>query len=189
MEEYPAWAAIQASGIGETKLVTLMNFNRVTVALAACCAMWALFNPILMSFGLLLLSAHLCATWSVYSGLSALKGDWKPWLTKQLMISVQGGAGGAVLGFLGHLGLYLPGIDTLDCVIFVGLLLSAITLIISTPPNISLSTLKSTPVILILHAIAFLSNSFTFWEDRIVGFLLVSSIVSYALVGLSAPNK
>jgi phosphatidylinositol glycan class O len=46
-----------------------------------------------------------------------------------------------------------------------------------------------TPVILILHAIAFFSNSFTFWEDKIVSLLLVSSIVSYALVGLSAPNK
>jgi phosphatidylinositol glycan class O len=184
-----AWTATQASGIGETKLVTLMNFNRV--ALAACRAMWAQFNPILMSLGLLLLGMDLCATWSVYSGLSALKGDWNPWLTKQLMISVQGGAGGAVLGFLGHLGLasYLPGVDTLDCVIFAGSLLSAITLILSTPPNISLSTLKSTPVILILHSIAFLSNSFTFWEDRIVGFLLVSSIVPYALVGLNAPNK
>ena len=185
-----AWTATQASGtIGEMELVSLMNFNRV--ALAACRAMWAQFNPILMSLGLLLLGMDLCATWSVYSGLSALKVDWNPWLTKQLMISVQGGAGGAVLGFLGHLGLasYLPGVDTLDCVIFAGSLLSAITLIISTPPNLFSSTLKSTPVILILHAIAFLSNSFTFWEDRIVGFLLVSSIVPYVLVGLSAPNK
>ena len=184
-----AWTATQTSGVGETNLVTLMNFNRV--ALAACRTMWAQFNPILMSLGLLLLGADLCATWSVYSGLSALKGDWNPWLTKQLKISVQVGAGGAVLGFLGHLGLrsYSPGVDSLDCIIFVGSLLSAITLIVSTPPNISFSTLKSTPVILILHTIAFLSNSFTFWEDRVVGFLLVSSIVPYALVGLNAPNK
>ena len=184
-----AWTTTQASGFGETKLVALMNFNRV--ALAACRAMWAQFNPILMSLGLLLLGMDLCATWSVYSGLSALKDDWNSWLRKQLMISIQGGAGGAVLGFLGHLGLksYSPGVDTLDCVIFSGSLLSAIALIISTPPNISLSTLKSTPVILILHSIAFLSNSFTFWEDRIVGFLLVSSIVPYALVGLSAQNQ
>jgi phosphatidylinositol glycan class O len=184
-----AWIVTQTSGIGETKLVTLMNFNRV--ALAACRAMWAQFNPILMSLGLLLLGMDLCATWSVYSGLSALKDDWNPWLTKQLMISVQGGAGGAVLGLIGHFCLtsYLPGVDTLDCVIFAGSLLSAITLIISTPPDISLSTLKSTPVILILHSVAFLSNSFTFWEDRIVGFLLISSIVPHALVGLSAPNK
>ena len=185
-----AWTATQASGIhGESKLVTLMNFNRV--ALAACRAMWAQFNPILMSLGLLLLGMGLCATWSVYSGLSALKGDWDPWLKKQLMISLRGAGGGAVLGFLGHLGLtsYLPGVDTVDCVIFAGSLLSAIALIISTPPNISLSSLKSTPVILILHTIAFLSNSFTFWEDRLVGFLLASSIIPYALVGLSAPNK
>ena len=186
-----AWTATKSTSgiVGETKLMTLMNFNRV--ALAACRTMWAQFNPILMSLGLLLLGTDLCATWSVYSGLSTLKGDWNPWLKKQLMISVQVGAGGAVLGFLVHLGLtsYLPGVDTLDCVIFAGSLLSAITLIISTPPNISLSTLKSTPVILILHTIAFLSNSFTFWEDRVVGFLLVSSIVPYALVGLIAPSK
>jgi GPI ethanolamine phosphate transferase 3 subunit O len=184
------WTATQASRIhGESKLVTLMNFNRV--ALAACRAMWAQFNPILMSLGLLLLGMGLCATWSVYSGLSALKDDWNPWLKKQLMILLRGAAGGAILGFLGHLGLtsYLPGVDTADCVIFAGSLISASALIISTPPNISLSSLKSTPVILILHTIAFLSNSFTFWEDRLVGFLLASSIIPYALVGLSAPNK
>ena len=185
-----AWAATQASGIhGETKLVTLMNFNRV--ALAACRAMWAQFNPILMSLGLLLLGMGLCATWSVYLGLSMLKGDCDSWLTKQITISLQGAAAGAVLGFLGHLGLasYLPGVDTLDCVIFAASLFSAVFLILSNPPNIPLSTLKSTPVILILHTLAFLSNSFTFWEDRVVGFLLVSSIVPYALVGFSAPNK
>ena len=69
-----AWTATQASGmIGETKLVTLMNFNRV--ALAVCRAMWAQFNPILTSLGLLLLGTDLCATWSVYSGLSGLKDE------------------------------------------------------------------------------------------------------------------
>ena len=185
-----AWTATQASGIhSESKLITLMNFNRV--ALTASRAVWAQFNPILMSLGLLLLGMGLCATWSVYSGLSALKDNWEPWLMRQLMISLRGAAGGVALGLLGHLGLtsYLPGVDILDCVIFAGSLLSAITLIISTPPNISLSTLTSTPVILILHTIAFLSNSFTFWEDRIVGFLLISSIVPYALVGLRTPNK
>ena len=185
-----AWTATEVAGIqGEAKLVTLMNFNRV--ALAACRAMWAQFNPILMSFGLLLLGMGICATWSVYMGLSALKDDCDPWLTKQLMISLRSAAGGAVLGFLGHLSLtsYLPGIDALDCAIFSGSLVSAMTLIFSTQPNISSWTIKSTPVILILHAIAFLSNSFTFWEDRVVGFLLLSSVVPYTLVGLSAPNR
>ena len=185
-----AWFATQGSGIhDETKLVTLMNFNRV--ALAVCRAMWAQFNPILMSLGLLLLGMGLCATWSVYSGLSMLVDDWDPWLTKRLVVSFQGAAGGAVLGFLAHLGLtfYWPEANAIDCVIFAGSLLSAVSLILSTPLNISWSTLKSTPVLLILHTIAFLSNSFTFWEDRVVGFLLVSSIVPYALVGFSAPNK
>ena len=61
-------------------------------------------TPILMSLGLLFLGTDLCGTsnWSVYSWLSALKGDWNPWLMKKLMISVQVGVGGAVIGFLGH---------------------------------------------------------------------------------------
>ena len=68
---------------------------------------------------------------------------------------------------------------------------SAIIVIVSTPPNISLSLFNYPPVILILHTIAFLSYSFTFWEDRIVSFALVSSIVqvSYMLVDMSASNK
>ena len=45
-----SWTATQASGISKTQMVTLMDFNRV--ALAACRAMWAPFNPILMSPGL-----------------------------------------------------------------------------------------------------------------------------------------
>ncbi|KAF8174560.1 phosphoethanolamine N-methyltransferase [Pholiota molesta] len=119
-----AWAATLASGLtGDAKLVTLTNFNRV--ALAACRAMWAQFNPLLMGLGLSLLS-------------------------------------------------FLAG---------------SMALIISTPPNITKESLKSTPVILILHSIAFLSNSFTFWEDRIVPFLLISSIIPYVLVGFTAPNR
>jgi hypothetical protein len=103
------------SGNGETKLTTLINFN--LVALAACRTIWAQFNPILMSFGLLFLGTELCATWSVYLGLSALKGGWNPWLTKQLIISIPFGIGGVVLGSLGHLGLtsYLPAVDTRLC--------------------------------------------------------------------------
>ena len=53
-----AWTATQASGT--------IDFNRV--ALAACRAMWAQFNLILMSFGLLLLGTDLCATWSAIRG-------------------------------------------------------------------------------------------------------------------------
>ena len=184
-----AWTATQASGIrGEAKLITLMNFNRV--ALAACRAMWAQFNPLLMAFGISLLSIGICAAWSAYSGLSRWKNEWESWLVGCLSAAGQGAAGGAFLGAVGHFGLsgYMPGVSAINTSLFGATLMSSISLIISSPPDISLDTIKSTPIILTLHAIAFLSNSFTFWEDRIVPFFLITSIIPNFLVGFSAPN-
>ena len=184
-----AWTATQADGIrGEAKLITLMNFNRV--ALAACRAMWAQFNPLLMAFGLSVLSMGICAAWSVYSGLSRSKNEWESWLVGCLSAAGQGAAGGAILGAVWHLGLsnYMPGVSIINTSLFGATLVSSISLIISSPSDISLDTIKSVPIILILHAIAFLSNSFTFWEDRIVPFFLITSIVPNVLVGFSAPN-
>ena len=160
-----AWSAAETSGVhGEAKLITLMNFNRV--ALAACRAMWAQFNPLLMAFGLLLISFGICATWAIYSGFSRSKDKWKSWVPGRLSAAGQGAVGGAILGAVGHIGLatYMPGVSSVDAALFGATLVSSISFIISSPPNISLGAIKSTPMILILHAIAFLSNSFTFWE-------------------------
>ncbi|KAF8953685.1 alkaline-phosphatase-like protein [Flammula alnicola] len=164
-----AWSATLVGLTRDVKLVTLMNFNRV--ALAACRAMWAQFNPLLMALGLSLLSMSLCAAC-------------------RLSIAVQAGIGGTVLGVFAYLvlGNYMPGVNALDCALFAAFLASSIALIVSTPPDITLESLKSTPVLLIIHAIAFLSNSFTFWEDRVVPFLLISSIIPYVLTGFTAPN-
>ncbi|KAJ7688486.1 alkaline-phosphatase-like protein [Mycena rosella] len=41
---------------------------------------------------------------------------------------------------------------------------------------------------LVLHALAFLSNSFTFWEDRLVPFLIISSITPFVLTGITAAS-
>ncbi|KAF8057534.1 hypothetical protein FPV67DRAFT_1637053 [Lyophyllum atratum] len=181
-----AWTATKAPSLSaEAKLISLSNFN--WVALAACRSMWAQFNPLLMGLGLAVLGVGLLATWSVYTGLSAAKDHWDTWLTLHLARCVRGIAGGAVLGFCTHLSLasYLPGIDALDLILFFAPLLSSLVLIVSSPPHL---TLKSPPIlILTLHTLSFFSNSFTFWEDRIVPFLLVSSITPYLLVGFTAP--
>lgn len=185
-----AWSTTLASELtGDAKLVTLTNFNRV--ALAACRAMWAQFNPLLMSLGLSLLSMSLCAAWSVYSGLSRIDGDWNSWLNGRLSTATKAAGGGSLAGVSGYFVIanYIPGVNAIDCALFGGFLASSMTMVISTPPNITLESLKSTPVILILHSIAFLSNSFTFWEDRIIPFLLISSIIPYVLVGFTAPNR
>ncbi|RDB21892.1 GPI ethanolamine phosphate transferase 3, partial [Hypsizygus marmoreus] len=183
-----AWAATEAlSSTGEVKLITLSNYNRV--ALAACRAMWAQFNPLLMALGLSVLGIGLLATWAIYTGFSSSKSNWHSWLGVQLPRALRGIAGGVVIGFVAYLLLasYLPGMDALDCILFAAPLLSSLVLIISSPPPITVQALWSTLVLLILHALGFFSNSFTFWEDRIVPFLLVSSIVPSVLTGFTAP--
>ncbi|KDR72845.1 hypothetical protein GALMADRAFT_212861 [Galerina marginata CBS 339.88] len=185
-----AWRATQKPSTSiDAELVTLVNFNRV--ALAACRAMWAQFNPLLMSLGLSLLSMGLCASWAIYSGFADSKNEWDIWLKTKLGLALRAAAGGSLLGVAGHFCLttLMPGVTVLDCAFFSAALSSSTALIISSPPRISFDTLKSIPFILIIHSIAFLSNSFTFWEDRLVPFLLVTSIVPYVITGFSAPNK
>lgn len=185
-----AWSTTLSSGLtGDAKLVTLTNFNRV--ALAACRSMWAQFNPLLMALGLLLLSMSVCASWSIYSGFSRFEGDWNSWLHDCMMTAGKFAFFGSVLGTFMYfiVASYIPGVSVFDCALFTAFLASSIGLIISSPPDITFKTLKSTPFILIIHSLAFLSNSFTFWEDRIVPFLLVTSLVPYFMIGITAPNK
>ncbi|KAF9555691.1 hypothetical protein CPC08DRAFT_670686 [Agrocybe pediades] len=184
-----AWNAIdRTQSATDSKLVTLVNFNRV--ALAACRAMWAQFNPFLMSLGLSILSLGLCASWAIYNGFEDSKQDWAAWLSPRLWKATQSSVVGALVGAaaLFCVSGLLPGVSASQFVLFFASLASTVTMIIVSAPKITSETLTSTPIILILHAVAFLSNSFTFWEDRIVPFLLVTSIVPYVLRGFSAPN-
>ncbi|KAF9523318.1 hypothetical protein CPB83DRAFT_887002 [Crepidotus variabilis] len=189
-----AWSKLQASykithtGTieGESKWVSLMNFNRV--ALRACRSIWAQFNPTLMAFGLSVLGMGLCASWSIYSGFSRAIGDRDVWLTTRMTASILSAAVGAVIGIVGYFvfGTFLEGINVWNTLLFGASLASSMTFVVQSPPTLNL---KSTPIILVIHACMFGSNSTTFWEDRIVPVLLVSSIIPYALIGFTAPNN
>uniref|UniRef100_A0A8H7Y5A2 GPI ethanolamine phosphate transferase 2 C-terminal domain-containing protein n=1 Tax=Psilocybe cubensis TaxID=181762 RepID=A0A8H7Y5A2_PSICU len=185
-----SWTASQSDNLfGASKLIILFNFTRV--ALAACREMWAQFNPLLMGSGLVLLSSSLCASWSVYLGLTSVKTDWREWLKPRLSGVILAGVCGAILGIAGQqvLRIFVPGVSAIDLSLFTGGMASSVKFIISSPPKISFRMIKSVPILLVLHTVAFLSNSFTFWEDRFIPFFLVTSIVPYALKGFSAPNK
>ncbi|KAF5319182.1 hypothetical protein D9619_008763 [Psilocybe cf. subviscida] len=184
-----AWKATENSNLStEAQMVVLNNFNRL--ALSACRAMWAQFNPLLMALGLSLLSISLCAAWSIYTGLSIAGNDWDAFLSNRLGTATKAGASGAVIGLVSQLvsSAFITGLGKVDAVLFGAFLASSMAFIVTSPPRISLETFKSTPFILILHGVSFLSNSFTFWEDRIVPFLLITSIVPYVLTGISAPS-
>ncbi|KAH9484121.1 GPI ethanolamine phosphate transferase 3 [Psilocybe cubensis] len=162
-----SWTASQSDNLfGASKLIILFNFTRV--ALAACREMWAQFNPLLMGSGLVLLSSSLCASWSVYLGLTSVKTDWREWLKPRLSGVILAGVCGAILGIAGQqvLRIFVPGVSAIDLSLFTGGMASSVKFIISSPPKISFRMIKSVPILLVLHTVAFLSNSFTFWEDR-----------------------
>jgi phosphatidylinositol glycan class O len=185
-----SWDAAHSLQSNDARLIALQDYNRL--ALSTCRSLWAQFNVLYMLSGLVLLGFGVLATLALYICLPERKGDWDFWIGSLLHNCVRGSAGGAALGLLVYLtlGQYLPDLDALDCVLFFAPLFSSVVVIVPAIKPISRQILRlnSISVPLILHTIAFFSNSFTFWEDRIVPFFLVSSVVPSVLVGLTAPT-
>ncbi|KAK7037483.1 mannose-ethanolamine phosphotransferase gpi13 [Paramarasmius palmivorus] len=187
-----AWEAIPSltQKASETDLIYHSNYARV--ALSACRAMWAQFNPTMMGLGLMLLIFGMFASWAMYSRLSNADFRWEAWAGNKLYQCLRGTAGGAVIGCLGYLALESTlqpiGIDALDCVLFAAPFTSCVMVFFSSPPDPPFS-LMELPWTLILHTISFFSNSFTFWEDRIAPYLLLTSaLVPAILTGVRAPT-
>ncbi|KAF8622044.1 hypothetical protein AX15_007327 [Amanita polypyramis BW_CC] len=184
-----AWDATKSVlNLRDMYLVTLNNFNRA--ALDSCRSMWAQFDPMLMGFGLAVLCTGILSAWFVYAALEKAHNDWHDWLKVHMPHGILGAGIGAILGWIVHywIAAVVPGIRASDWIIFFASLCSCLAFIITTtPPSVNL---KSFPVILTLHTVAFFSNSFTFWEDRIIPFLLATSVlVNFALHGITAPTS
>ncbi|KAJ4479952.1 hypothetical protein J3R30DRAFT_3288193 [Lentinula aciculospora] len=200
-------ARVQSSD--SKNLADVWKYTRL--ALSSCRAMWAQFNPFLMILGLISLSTSLLAMYAIFTGVRRmvssstapnpgdLTGDWEDWLSALLWQAVRGSAGGATLGFLASLTpeIQTKGVDSLDCILFMAPFTSCILISVhSVPRNHSvlkaLSTISLSDLFIalpfILHVMAFFSNSFTFWEDRIVAFLLPSALIPHILTGLRAPT-
>ncbi|EIN06531.1 hypothetical protein PUNSTDRAFT_136386 [Punctularia strigosozonata HHB-11173 SS5] len=164
----------------------------VRQALAACRSLWAQFDVTLMVLGLILIFSGVVVCWAVFSSLGSGVGaeDWEGWVDDLMPKIIRGCAGGSVVGTLSFIGLekYMGAISPLDLVIFGSFLLSSIIVVIANPPRLGLATLRSFPLPLVLHAIAFFSNSFTFWEDRLLQYLLLTTLVPFVLTGFTAPT-
>jgi phosphatidylinositol glycan class O len=176
----------------EDKLLALHDYHRL--ALSLCRSIWAQFDKVSMAFGIALLTVGVLATWALYTRLEGASAHWDTWLNTNFMNLLRGLAGGTVLGFVCSKPLerYLPGMDALDFVLFGAPFVSCLTCIVPaildlSPPN--KWRLGGIPLTLILHSVAFTANSFTIWEDRMVNFLLMTSIVPSVLVGFSAPSS
>ncbi|CDO76821.1 hypothetical protein BN946_scf185033.g18 [Trametes cinnabarina] len=164
-------------------------------ALAVCRMLWAQFNVSLMTLGLTLLITGTIATTLLYLKLSVLQEQWESWTSEARRWYVTSMFSGALLGFAGYISIsrYVKGLELFESLLFGSALASSLVVIASAPPSfpgvITVRSLVRIPLPLVLHALVFASNSFTVWEDRVVTFLLISSIVPFVRVGFAAPTS
>ncbi|KIM60289.1 hypothetical protein SCLCIDRAFT_1217073 [Scleroderma citrinum Foug A] len=190
-----AWPTLLAGWLdsqgapADTPFSTLVAFNRL--ALSTCRSLWAQFSLTLIGIGLTVILLSIIASYSTYTFLANSAERWEETLDNDLRMCLQFGAAGLVAGALVHpiLRKYVEGVHFHHVVIFAGAVASSLPLILASRPKINTDTLKTVPIPLILHALCFTSNSFTIWEDHIVGFLCVTSLVPQVLIGFTAPTS
>ncbi|KAM5545492.1 hypothetical protein V8D89_000530 [Ganoderma adspersum] len=163
-------------------------------ALAACRELWAQFNVSLIVLGLVVLIAGTVAAALTYFKVGALLDKWESWAAGATWWYTMSGVGGACIGSVGYLTAshYVKGLGLVEAILFGASFMSSLAVIFSARPSFSIPSfysITSIPLPLILHAAAFASNSFTVWEDRIVTFLLVSSVAPSVLIGFTAPTS
>ena len=186
------WRTLEASwarfhgGRPEERPEAAVYYNRL--ALETCRSLWARFNPVLMMGGLGVIVLSLIVGWGTYERSRSL-GDWDLWTTSLGGVIALSASAGAALAAVAHaLTKYfelLDGITLYQAILFGASVSSGVRVLISAPPKLRISW--TTPILL-LHSISFLSNSYVFWEDRVVPFFLPFTLVSPLLTAFSAPT-
>jgi phosphatidylinositol glycan class O len=138
--------------------------------------------------GLGVVALSLVVGWGVYERSRSL-GEWDAWtasLGRRIASSaVVGAALASVVPTLFRGVQQSRGVSLHQFILFGASVGSGIRVLISAPPKLRISW--TTPILL-LHPIAFLSNSYTFWEDRAIPFFLLFTLVPALLTALSAPT-
>lgn len=163
-----------------------VDFTRL--ALESCRSLWARFNQELMMGGLVVIALSLVVGWGVYER-SRFLGEWYAWtacLGRRIVLSAAVGAALAGIAHTLFQSIQLSnGVTIFQFILFGASVSSGVGVLSSAPPKIRISW---TMPILLLHSMAFLSNSFTFWEDRAIPFFLLFTLILPFLTALSVPT-
>jgi phosphatidylinositol glycan class O len=186
------WSALEASWTRfraskpKDRPKSAVEFTRL--ALETCRSLWARFNPALMVGGLGIIALSLIVGWGVY-GRSRSVSEWDLWIASLsgtvTLSAVVGAALAAVAYLFSRSSQVLNGITVYQSILFGASIGSGVRVLISAPPKLRISW---TVPVLLLHSAAFLSNSYTFWEDRAIPFFLLFTLVPPLLTALSAPT-
>jgi phosphatidylinositol glycan class O len=180
-----SWARLDASKPREKPEAAVL-FTRL--ALETCRSLWAQFNPALMIGGLGVIALSLVVGWGVYERSRSLS-EWDNSVSPLGRVTLISAGVGAAVGAAAHVPLRslqpFHGVSLFHLVLFGASVTSGVWVIFSAPPRLRVSW---SAVVLLLHSLAFFSNSYTFWEDRAVPFFLPFTLVPPLLSALSAPT-
>ncbi|GMK56312.1 hypothetical protein CspeluHIS016_0301520 [Cutaneotrichosporon spelunceum] len=180
---------------GEPILAADADMNTNTRVLGALRELWAQFSVTHIVLGVVLLALGVAATVALYLGVRNSGPKWDQYVRMALDTAVSAGASvGSVAGTVA--GIYtrqpIQGLQVFFSVaVGTACAVLAAPLLMRRTWSASLTgTLQQAigPIILLLHALSFASNSFVMWEDRVVGFLLVSLALFHVLRALTAPQ-
>lgn len=182
-----SWVTTQTVS-SEDSLPTLWEFNRH--ALSVCRTLWARFSLPLIGAGLAIIILSIIATYCAYRLLGDDTEKSEERLGRALSSAFKAGAAGLAFGSIAYFPLEstLEGVHLHHTSLFGSALASTLTFAISCRPTFRREQLTSVPIIPVLHALCFASNSFTVWEDRVVLFLSITSLVPGFLTGFTAPT-
>lgn len=171
----PYWETLETSYRGTTAGSSPEeNHSFARLALESCRALWAQFSMTLIILGLVVILATIPAT----ALFTRSTPDWPDTTVDTVANSMLAFLVGAAAGFAIHIALAsflaMP-MSSLQTTLFGGSALAAIALSYANTPVSTLKISKSTFVLLIQSILLF-SNSFVFWEERVVPFLLVTSV-------------
>lgn len=181
-----AWKGAVA---GNLPSFTMNVFTRY--ALEMCRILWAQFNVGLITLGLTILLLGTVAAFGVYDSLGRMV-QWESWLNSveslTLWWSLIGGGSGFTIAIPARF--FVKDIAIIDYILFGAALVSSVQVL---RQGLALNRFKSIglpslPLPLILHTLSFMSNSYTFWEDRVIPYLLLTSLTPFVLSGFSAPT-
>lgn len=181
-----SWVATQDAS-PEDSLPALWEFNRLS--LSVCRTLWARFSLPLIGAGLAIILLSIVAIYSAY-GLLGDAENSEERLRKASSSAFKTGAAGLAFGCIAYFPLQsmLEGVHLHHACLFGSALASTLTFTLSCRPTFRRELLTSVPIIPVLHALCFASNSFTVWEDRVVLFLSITSLVPAFLTGFTAPT-
>ncbi|KAI0084547.1 hypothetical protein BDY19DRAFT_909752 [Irpex rosettiformis] len=187
-----AWASLEriwnmsAQDIPTAHRIALDGYMRTV--LSVCRYLWAQFNLGLIVTGLVLMVLSTLMTMGIWTTLERKEG-WETWAGQFLQNGLYASGVAAAIGLFSVPWRTKLGMDVAQPVILSATLAAVISSLIRAPPKISITDLKSLPLPMILHAAAFASNSFVVWEDHVITFLLLSTIVPSIITGLAAPTS